>query len=242
MAYYCRTCRIVFERKYSNCHICGYGLQSDDRSVQEYVDMGYELAGKARPGVSCPQIEDGDVLSTLRNGYRKEFRQNHRNTSPETNVENQAELPAEDQDFFAATGGGTSRADRRERVPDRMAPSDENFFAREHRPAIRVSQEITRHEEGAEDAEILQLDPVRLPRNSGVSVGNLWYGFLNVMRGIPWATVFRVVLIGLLIWGLVSLWNARFLIWNSILGFISALVPTALTIILVVYLIRYLFR
>ena len=240
MAYHCKTCRIVFDRKYSNCHICGYGLQSDDRPVREYVDMGYELAGRERPALSRPQVDDGDILSNLRSGYQRE----HRQEGPvrETGVETGERILTGDQDFFAAAGNSTGRTARPDTVSPRTASADEDFFARDHQSERRTVKAADQRKDIAENSAAPQLAPVHPPRRSSFCFGNLWHGFLNGVNRIPWAAVLRIILIGLLIWGLAALWNARFLILDSILGFLSVLLPTVLTIILMIYLIRCLSR
>lgn len=59
---------------------------------------------------------------------------------------------------------------------------------------------------------------------------------------IPWRVILTIILIFFIVIALVAIWNARFTILNGILNIFLSLLPVALIIGVVVYLIRGIFR
>ncbi len=234
MAYYCRTCRLVFERKYSNCHLCGYGLESDDKPVQEYIDMGYEAVDKEKPTTLRFRVDDSDILSALRNGYSNEYNRSD-SPAPQPKNEFKQEAPSStDLDFFARPAGKNTSEQETVLVPSSTNSDSDDFFAQQTGPASQAVRSAA--------TEVPPIPPTHVPRRSNFSLGNLWYRFLNVIYRIPWGVICRIVLIVLLIGGLVTLWNARFSILDSILSFLVSLLPSVLIIGGIIYLIRKLLQ
>lgn len=267
MPYICGNCRLAVNKKYTNCPSCGFQLREDSRSLEEWERLGYRIPGKRRnPAEEKPrpeqtgasaqeqfQIDDEDYLNQLRNGYARAQQQN---AQPEKTGGGSSEAGNEgDSDPFFRRSGTTQRAPAEERVPPQPDSrqregaedaGDDRFFRRRSAGA-NASQEVHRPADQAPPQSVDRIPPEPVPRERRrprlhVDFLGVWYGFWNFLSLIPWRAVFTLVVIGLIVGVVMTIWNMRYAIVSAVLNFVIELIPIVLILGGIVYLIRALFR
>lgn len=229
MAYLCNRCRLASERRYANCPGCGGDLTQDTRSCTDLAGMGYRIVGKkaAQPSptrVEVPDdgihIRDDDTLACLRREYRESFLQN------ETR-----------DDVFSVSSQWEARSEGQQN----RSEGGSDFFSRYERVTAPAREE----RENRMEEPIVYIPPEPLPSRSRRSLPALSdFGdfLMALIRVIPWRLVFIVLILGGVAGVVMTIWNMRYIIINSILGFFVELIPLFLIIGGIVYMIRSLFR
>lgn len=269
MAYICSNCRLAADRKYANCPSCGGNLRQDKRNAEEFTAFGYRILGKTqgstRPGKTNDKqvrISDDDLLARLRSGY-SETHKNASSTRPERKNGGAQTVPQEQhQDFFGGYGGNARQPRKDRTAPQpREQPEDqqngrrnaggtssdsESFFAQQAADGGQAAT-LSRHEQSqvtpVEEVPLIQPEPLSTSRRSfNFNLSDFWHSLGSLMRMIPWRALFMLAIIGIAIGGIVTVWNMRDAILNSVLSFVVELMPLALIIGGIIYLIRSLFR
>lgn len=225
MAYYCECCRLATEKCYANCPSCGGGLTQDSRSCDDFSRAGYRIIGRPAPSAEQTSsragnahIRDDDMLAQLRRGYRESFQQN-------------------DAANVASFGYGSEHAQEHRERPDPVA---ESFFARYSRADATSHQEPAPHRE-----EPVYIPPEPLPRTHRrphLDLSGIGYGLSALLRAIPWRLVFTLLILAAVGGVVMTIWNMRYVIISSILGFLIDLIPIFLIIGAIAYLIKSIFR
>lgn len=222
MAHYCPNCRVIFDKRRILCPVCDFDVRHDELPDSDYIAKGYRMMTRQQAAqhqeLETPfkpvEIRDDDVLSQLRSDYDRQRRATTDKVAPEP-------APAPQKPEPAVT----------------KAPDNQGFFGQFTGVSTPEPEPLPPVEPMPEPEPITpQTDAPQRYRGSG------WHSFLNFMYMVPWRTVFRVLLILAAIWGVVTIWNMRFVILDAILEFIFALLPTVLLIGAIVWLIRSLFK
>lgn len=268
MAYTCPNCRLATNKKYSNCPGCAGALFEDNHSAEELEALGYRFLGKTRavppsdPSqnilVTRNHISDDDILKRLRDGYR-ESRNASAETGPEKEDPGMNPPPVDSRDFFGSYSN-TVRQPQSRRTDD-PSQSDrprehsgtgndtdqpDDFFAH-YAAGSRAGDQSAQAQPGrtAAQEEVPPIQPEPLQPHSGgfhLDLSGLGYTLGSILRAIPWRAVFLLVIIGLFIGGIMTLWSLRYEIVNAVLGFAVELMPLALIIGGIYYLVRSVFR
>ena len=98
MAYYCEDCRLYFPRHVVNCPQCGQRPAADGRSDREMALLGYRPFSPAARPTQPEQIQDDDLLLTLRREYAQQY------STPAPSPSPTEEDPQED--FFTQLSSG----------------------------------------------------------------------------------------------------------------------------------------
>ena len=224
MAYFCPDCRITFESRVSNCPSCGFGIASDDRSEDYYLGQGYtRYQSPRRPTSSGIHIEDDDVLGDLRRRYNNRYASPTTPSEPAPSsepVRESGETPSQPNDFFAGFTNNDLHTPETRVDPEPETPREEPTASRPATPRRRTTSERTHS--------------YTTPRRR--------FGFGNFGNQIPWRALIYFALFVAVISIIVGIWNMRFAILDSVVGFLGSLMPIAIIIIAIIYLVRSIFR
>lgn len=228
MAYFCRHCRLAVEKRYANCPSCGGNLDQDVRSCDEFADMGYRIVGKktalaiSEEQATSPfgriHIRDNDTLESLRKGYQESLHQKEpqNDSEPVRNFRIDPEPISRNEpgnDFFSNYTDVASPINERREVPP------------------------------VEPVTYIPPEPLPIhPRRVNLDFSGLGYGLMVLIRAIPWRLVFTLVILSGIVGVVMTIWNMRYVIVNSILGFLVELIPIFLIIGGIVYMIKAIFK
>ena len=240
MTYRCPACKLLFANMPVQCPQCRGPVVIDVEDAQNFVSRGYNRHGaaahteqaqqqkKVQPSVEStkstqkaavpdPVIQDEDLLEALRTSYRQQHR-----TAQETG----GPVPP-------APGRSPSSAARQTQASGAVqaAPT-----AREN-PVARTSHRASENRDPfavAEEPRVERHTASHRRRGNGTG----WFAFRNAMAGIRWGTVFRVLLIGGVIALCIAAWVQRQQILDAAMDFVMSLVPCALIIAAIIWLLR----
>lgn len=228
MAYFCRHCRLAVEKRYTNCPSCGGDLKQDARSCAEFANIGYRIVGKRTSSATSEEqmnshlgsvhIRDNDTLDNLRRGYRESIQQDElRNDSEPVH--------------------------RRWTESEPVGPNEpgNDFFSN----YTHVASPTNEHREIPPVEPITYIPPEPLtthPRRVRPDFSGFGYGLMALVRAIPWRLVFTLLVLAGIVGVVMTIWNMRYVIVNSILSFFIELIPIFLIIGGIVYMIKAIFR
>lgn len=218
MAHFCPDCKITFENRVSNCPRCGYGIANDSQNESFYLNQGYTRFDQSQNATQDIHIKDDDILNQLRGRYN-----NYVNNIETPHIPESPIAPANEQ--------------------PRQNPTSNDFFSsfsdtEIHTPETKVQPESEQEPSSTpEFTESPRTNVYRTPtrRFSGFGSGR---GAAN----IPWRAIIYFLIFIAIIAIIVNIWNMRFVILDSVMGFIGAIMPLALIVIGILYLIRTAFR
>lgn len=228
MAYFCRHCRLAVEKRYANCPSCGGNLDQDVRSCDEFADMGYRIVGRRTSQATSEEQAsspfgsvhnlDNDTLESLRRRYRESLHQDEHQ-----------------DDSDPIQGFGTESA------PVRRNEPGDDFFSH----YTDVTTPTYEHREILPVEPITYIPPEPLPnrpRRVRTDFSGFGYGLILLIRAIPWRFVFTLLILAGVAGVVMTIWNMRYVIVNSILSFLVELVPVFLIIGGIVYMIKAIFK
>lgn len=235
MTYRCPACKLLFANMPVQCPQCRGPVVIDIEDAQHFLSRGYSNHGAAahtkqaqqqkkmqpsgestkstqKAAVPDPVIQDEDLLEALRTSYNRQHR-----TAPETG----GPVPPAPRQPSASSAEQARTSDVAREAAGQEAPSAYTRpAAHSNRDPFAVTEEpqVERHTE-----------PHHRRGN-----GTGWFAFRNAMAGIRWGTVFRILLIGGVIALCITAWTQR----QQILDFFMSLVPGALIIGAIIWLLR----
>ena len=240
MAFRCDDCRYIYKKKRTSCPFCGGRVYNDSNSNDSLLSAGFTWA-PGQSQVSTDTIghaqsehsQNDDPFERLRQDF---FNEQHHHTrleaasvptvTPVPPVKATAESPRDcsDDDFFS--GAGTSS------VPINNIPTVT--------PRVGQSQTVSTPNNNPDpyERELQELERQRQREERRYRRREV----LNFFANIRWRTIFRILLISAIILVGITIWNMRYVILNSILNLIIALIPSILIIWIIWYLVRSLFR
>jgi hypothetical protein len=212
-------------------------MNHDSRSSEEFIRQGYSVFELKMPGAEPARqatahdnecrIDDDDILSNLRNGFQRAQEQ-QRDTEPRR-WEDNSERP-----FFY---NDEEESSRQPRTAERDAGGD-SFFEPYN---TQTNREETR--ENQTRGTFIPPQPIpNRPRGIDFDFSAIGDILGMIIRAIPWRLLFTVMILGVLAGGIMTIWNMRYAILNSVLGFAIELLPIVLLIGGIVYLLRAMFR
>ena len=240
MAFRCDDCQYLYRKKRTSCPFCGGRVYNDSNSNESLLNAGFTWApGQPQPStdrINHSQNEQSqieDPFESLRQDFFNE-QQTATHSEPRSvptvppTPASKATAPSTTEspndDFFSGAGTPSAPANNIPTV-NPLAGQAQSFSVPNNNPDPyeRELQELERQRQREE----------RRYRRREV---------LNFFANIRWRTVFRILLIIAIIFAGITIWNMRYVILNSILNFIVALLPIILIIWIIYYLIRSLFR
>lgn len=263
MAYFCDDCKIVFPQRSTNCPFCGRRIYCDADVTQEsLLRQGYtEAMTRAKRGfqkespVTYDNISSSDssaasdttedYFSALQNSYNKK----HGSTikrSDDPRSDTHRNYP--DRDDYSANprvsnNSGTTSG-RQDNETDYFSQfnnaNNDTTTAPTVDPYIDSAYNPTNNANGidpyAEEQRILDRQLRRLNRRQRLA--GLQDFFSNLRAG----TVFRILFIIAIIVCVIVIWNLRYVILDSIVQFLTQLIPIVLVIGILVYIIKSFFK
>lgn len=239
MAFCCNECKIIYSKNSSNCPKCGGQIINVQSSDESLLQQGF-LYHKNHPSSSASNtssnniskapvfsIDSQDALEQL----RQDFINHRKENKPET-----PQQPTPDNKPSDSSGGSGN--------------SGNSFFSNVSSPEYQIkpvnpapkpvsppppAQGSTPQQPTAADRPFSGEQETPLQRRVRT------YRPTAPIQ-IPWRIILYIFLAIVAIIALVAIWNARYTIINSILDFILSLLPIALIIGGMVYLVRRLFR
>lgn len=216
MAHFCPDCKITFENRVSNCPRCGYGIASDSQSESYYINQGFTRFNHSQGVSQGVHIRDDDILNQLRGRYNNYVNNTETPQVPEPTVTPVTEQP-----------GGN--------------PPSNDFFSSFSETEVRTPETNVQPEPEPEPSP----EFTETPRTNVYRTPTRRFGGFGSGRGaanIPWRAIIYFLLFIAVIAIIVNIWNMRFAILDSVMGFIGSLMPLALIVIGIIYLIRRIFR
>ena len=223
MAYICDDCKYIFPNKRSGCPFCGGRVYNSTLLEKNLLNNGYLPAPvKATNG---NHVKSENLYDDLRQAFfNTQMTDSSKSKVPEVSPETSESLPPDgkaapfDTDYFSQfsrTLNSESDIPTVEVPPQtqQSAPPSQNA------PYEQALQELERQR---------RLLDRQYRRRSA----------LNFISNIRWRTVFRILFVILLIIIAVTIWQMRYVIFNSIISFIINLLP----IIIIVWILWYIFR
>ncbi len=225
MAHYCPACEYIFDHPENSCPICGGRCYSDSRPDTALEAEGYLYAPNVTPpgaGVSGASGGD-DLYARLESDFQTQYTGRSADPAP---VRTPAPGPRADApyvppvipdptegDFFGQFGGDDG-TDAPD-IPQDVGGADVERELREHAAAVRrMNRQVQRERFFA------------------------WRGLApGARRMLGWLVALVVVL---LVLGYI--WSRRSLIAGAVWDIISALMPSVITVLAIIWLIRALFR
>lgn len=258
MAHYCPSCELLYDRLRPNCPVCGGRLRSDEQSCSELEAEGYRYApGVIPPGKpdsvsrpSCP--EDSDYYARLRQVYQYQQKTPSESTPPPSRThevrQNPVTVPTYERHEAARFPPVQEEPPR---VPELDDSSFDLPFQRDDIPE-EIPEEPLDPEQN-QDQEQTEGDKTPGFGSPGSSCHWIRRAGLRTRRRrqpdppdqpplIGSRTLMRLILAAVIILALVFLWINRFVIASAIWDIISALLPCILTIVVIGWIIRSIFR
>jgi hypothetical protein len=251
MAYVCYDCRIIFSSKKVNCPFCGGRIYLDEKSDLILTNEGFTISDiEARIQNTTTSlsddfhIDDSDTLSILRQAYDKEHRHiehnidgtsthnvaknNHHQTSQGSNNTvlqtdtSSIEVNQTTEDFFSNLQTSSTSTT--------SIPTVGNTFENSTPFPFPVVNNI--------DSELQSIERQRQRINNIRRRNDIINFFSNIDLGI----VFRIIFVLILVIVILTIWSLRYVIIDSILNFLIALIPPLLFIWIIVSIIKSFFK
>lgn len=236
MAFICDDCQYIFSKKRSSCPFCGSRVYNNSSSESTLLNEGYSWA----PGQNSKEANKNaevshDHFEDLRQSFfEQQESDTSQNSTPEVaprvappkskpkNSPRELTNTNPESDFFSQFGGHSSHADD---IPIGV-PQVQQTQTQPPRQPDSYEQELQELERQRQRAE-------RQYRRRAA---------LNSILNIRWRAVFRIIMIILIVVAGITVWNMRYVIFNSIIDFFISLLPIILIIWIMWYLIRSFFQ
>lgn len=251
MAYVCYDCKIIFSSKKVNCPFCGGKIYLDEKSDLILANEGFNLFDieKRKRNTTTNlsddfHIDDSDTLLMLRQAYDKEHRciehtndgtsmndvakNNHHQTSQGANNtvlqtdSSSIEVNQTTEDFFSNLHSSTTSTTN--------IPTVGNTFENSASFSSLVGNNI--------DSELQSIERQR-KRIKNMQRRNT---IMNFFSNIDWGIIFRIIFVLILIILILTIWSLRYVILDSILNFLIALIPPLLFILIIISIIKSFFK
>lgn len=238
MAFFCKECKIIYLKKLSNCPGCGGPITEEQLSDESLLNQGF-LYHKNHPSSSTSSatsdginkapvfsIDSQDALEQLRQDFiNSNSRSEHNTETVQQPVQNNnASVPSgnSDNDFFSNVSALEFQINTNNHTPPPV-----NATQKDKKTTSHQNTAANRPFSGDQDSSPQQRIKTYRP---------------TTPIHIPWRIILYVFLAIVAIIAVVAIWNARYAIINGIFNFILSLLPLALIVGGIVYLIRRIFR
>lgn len=226
MAYICDDCKYIFPNKRSSCPFCGGRVYNSTLLEKELLNDGYlQVTVNATKENHQNHIKSENPYDDLRQAFfNAQVTDSSKSKIPEISPKISESLPQDDKatpsgtDFFSRFSG-TSNS--KSNIPTVDVP-----------PQTQQSETSSQNDQYEQELQELERQRKRLDRQYRRRAA------LNFISNIRWGAVFRILLVILLTIIAVTIWQMRYVIFNSIISFIVSLLP----IIIIVWILWYIFR
>ncbi len=250
MAYVCYDCQIIFPSKRSNCPFCGQRIYFDEKSEYALQSEGFTLFDtkerhdNAEPVASDSfSIDDSDILSSLRRSYEREHRRtdhtDDRNSGEPQETTNQS-----------ASQGSAGTIPKNTSTQEEVRQDANDFFSQfqsSAAPSTSIPTVETPSETNSSFASPIdddlerELQSIRRQQRR-INSHYRRMSTINFIRNINWLVVFRLILVIAVVIGIITIWNMRYVILESIISFLTGLIPLVVVSLIIVAIFKSFFR
>lgn len=226
MTYLCDDCKYIFPNKRSSCPFCGGRVYNNTLLEKDLLNDGYLQAPvKAPKGNQQNHIKAENPYDDLRHAFfNAQETVFSKSKVPKMPPRTSESLPEDDNvipsgtDYFSQFSRTLNNENN---IPTVEAPTQtqQSDSSPQNDPYEQELQELERQRR--------RLDRQYRRRSA-----------LNFISNIRWRAVFRILFVILLIIIAVTIWQMRYVIFNSIISFIVSLLP----IVIIVWILWYIFR
>lgn len=217
MAIRCDDCHYLFSKKRSSCPFCGGRVYRDDNTDATLLAAGFAFAPQGRQ-----QEQHSDPIQSLRQAYYREQQQptppDARPTPPPIFTP-KPEADQDNLDFFAQF-----------QAPEHSTPIP--TVATTYQPTHQENSRRRQQNPYEAERQALERERRRLDRQARRAA------FWDRVAGLHWGTIGRVVVIIAVVLAALAIWSMRYVILDSVLSFLIALMPILLIIGGIVWVIR----
>lgn len=251
MTYVCYDCQIIFPSKRANCPFCGGRIYSDEKSDLTLQNEGFILSDiKTRPSNFTTNssdnfyIDDSDILSSLRRSYDKEHRR--------VNCTNDNALAkaASKSITHPTSQGSTHTMPETDRTSVEVTPPTDDFFS-QFQTSTTPAADIPTVGRASENRTIIN-PPVddnlegelHSIERQQIRIRNNYrrLAIMNFFSNINWRVVFRIILVIAVTLGIWTIWKMRYVILESVLNFLIALLPLIIIIGVIIWFFKSMFK
>ena len=247
MAYVCYDCQIIFPSQRANCPFCGGRIYSDEKSDSTLLNEGFTFSDiKTKPSNFTTDssddfhIDDSDILSSLRRLYNKEHRR------VDCTNDNTSVKAASNSIAHPTSQGSTHTMPETDGTSVEVTPPTDDFFS-QFQTSTTPAADIPTVGRASENRTILN-PPVddnweselQSIERQQIRIRNNYrrLAIMNFFSNINWRVVFRIILVIAVTLGIWTIWKMRYVILESILNFLIALLP----LIIIVWIIIWIFK
>lgn len=226
MAYICDDCKYIFPNRRSSCPFCGGRVYNNTLTEKNLLNDGYSLAPvKATKENHQDNVTQENPYDDLRQAFfSAQTPDSSKSEVPKVSPETTENLSQDDKttpsstDFFSQFSSASSSGID---IPSVEPPTQtqQSDIPPQNDPYEQELQELERQRR--------RLDRQYRRRSA-----------LNFISNIRWRVVFRILFVILLIIIAVTVWQMRYVIFNSIISFIVSLLP----IIIIIWILWHIFR
>lgn len=214
----------------------GFGSSGGSQSAGTGEAPAQPKSGTAKPKTPRQERVDApedDFFGAY--GTQRTEPQTARTTEP-------TQAASANDDFFGAygTGSQTGTSNPRTTEPTQAASTEDDFFGNYGTNHPRTPSTPTSGSTNRQQPH--ERRDYRVPRSGGNEVRRFFRGTGNTLSAIPWRLILWLAVIAFVGVGLYSLWQMREEILSGILNFVTSLIPAALVIGGIVWVVRKLFR
>lgn len=230
MAYICDVCKYIFPNKRSSCPFCGGRVYDSTLLEKNLLNDEYLRAPiKATKENHQNDVKSENPYDDLRQAFfNAQVTDSSKSKVPEVSPETSESLPQDDKaapsgtDFFSQFSiTSNSRSD----IPTVEVP-----------PQTQQSETPPQNDPYEQELQELEQQRKRLDRQYRRKSA------LNFISNIRWRAVFRILFVILLIIIAVTVWQMRYVIFNSIISSIISLLPIIIIVWILWYILRSFFR
>lgn len=231
MAYICDDCKLIFPNKRTNCPFCGGRVYDNTLSEQQLLNSGYLLASEKltrdnnNNQYDTHQHSPYDELrhAFLSNQSSSPSKDEIPEVSPQTPFNNTNDVSTPPGvDFFSQFSGDSNNGID---IPTVEPPLQTN------QPEDQLQDDL--YEQELQELERQRRRFERQYRRRAA---------LHFITNLRWRTVLRIVFVVLLIIIAVSIWQMRYVIFNSLMSFLISLLPIFIVLWILWYIFRSFFR
>lgn len=226
MAYLCDNCKYIFPNKRSSCPFCGGRVYNNTLLEKDLLNDGYLQAPvKAPKGNQENHVMPENPYDDLRHAFfNAQETESSKSKAPEMPPRTLESLPKDDK----AVPSGT----------DYFSQFSRTLNSENDIPTVKVPTQTHQSNPSPQndpyEQELQELERQRRRLNRQYRRRSA----LNFISNIRWRAVFRILFVILLIIIAATIWQMRYVIFNSIISFIVSLLP----IVIIVWIMRYIFR
>ena len=230
MAYICDDCKYIFQNKRSSCPFCGGRVYNSTLLEKNLLNDGYMQAPvKATKENHQNHVKSENPYHDLRQAFfNAHVTDSSKSKIPEVAPATSESLPQNNK----ATPSGTDFFSQFSGTPN----SGGDIPTVEVPPQTQQPETLSQNDPYEQELQELERQRRRLDRRYRRRSA------LIFISNIRWRAIFRILFVILLIIIAVTIWQMRYVIFNSMISFLTSLLPIIIIVLILWYIFRSLFR